>query len=137
MAHESQINADWRIDVFILSIFKQWLFHWAEQSLGLGHALVFWLLFGHLLLLLCDNSFVLAYCSIISLNKALGNLEEILVRFIGSKLHIEIHRRIGLNLCCFRLYSEGVLHPLPRGFIQDIQEGPADCYGEWIFILHS
>ena len=123
MAHKSNVDADWWIDLFILCVFPFGLFDRTQQSFSFGHCHAL----GHLgssLLFLGNYSFVFADGTVVQLDKALRNLEEILVRLVWSKLDVKVENRLGLNDLSLRFYSEGVLDPLVGGLVQNVQQSP-------------
>lgn len=80
--------------------------------------------FGCLLLLLGQDSFVLAQTSVVELHEALGHLEEVLVGLERTELGIENKVTSRLDGCTLGLDSEGVLDPLLCRFVVSIQQFP-------------
>ena len=135
MANHSDIIADGWVNILIQGVLILCLLDGTKKSLGFGHGLALVQLCLSLLLL-SDDSLVLAVSSIVETNEALCNLEEVLVWLIWAKVSNKVERVVGFN--GFDIWSdlEGVCAPLLSDLVIDLKEGPVNIDREGELILN-
>ena len=127
MAHESEVHAKRWVDVFVDGVLEFVALHRSQKGLRLGQAASSCsLLLRLLLLFLSYQTLVLAQGPIVKRDKALGFLEEVLIRLVRSKLDVEIHLRVCLNLGVGWPHSEWIEHPFLCRDVHHLKQGPVD-----------